>query len=630
MSENQRISTKKSKKIVECVPNFSEGRNLNKIKEITDVIAATPGVTLLDVEPGAATNRTVVTFIGDPLAVAEAAFRAIAKAAEIIDMSKHKGAHPRFGATDVCPFVPVEGVTMGECAEIAHKVGQRVGRELNIPVYFYEAAAKTIERKNLAAVRSGEYEGLEEKLKDSKWKPDEGPQKFNVRAGAIAMGAREFLIAYNITLASTQKQLATDIAFELREKGRVARRGNTKPIYLKGEILFYKKESFPCGNCDYIGATFDETRKHCNGEHGYDLDQLLKLNNIDSKKDIVGHKVYRAGKFKDCKAIGWFVDEYKRAQISINLTNYKVTSMHDVLDAARTLADNRGVVVTGSEVCGIVPYHALFEAGKYYLNKQGKHAGVPAADVLNAGVYGLKLDDATSFEIEKKVIGVPDCFYGGHLVRLPLKDLADEVSRDTPAPGGGSIAAVSGALGGALVSMVAALTHGKEGTEERDQKLAEIAEKVQIIKDKLIEGVDADTNAFNAYMEARRLPNASADEKKYREEQMLGGMKAAINVPMDTARSSCEIIGLAFDVAKIGNPNSLSDAAVGAQTAYAGVRGGVWNVLINLKDVSDSKYIKEMQKKCDELLFKAQKQLDEVTSFIDKKLLEMISESKKG
>ena len=336
-----------SRKLVECVPNISEGRDAAKIKQVVDAIAAVPGVRLLDVDPGADTNRTVITFVGEPEAALEGAFRCIAEAATVIDMRQHHGAHPRLGATDVVPFVPVEGVSMEDCAELARRLGQRVGEELGIPAYLYESAASRPERRNLAEVRKGEYEGLEAKLKDPEWQPDFGPSRFHAQAGATIIGAREFLVAYNITLNSADKAHATDIAFELREKGRVARRGRVEPFYQAGELIFYEEGSFPCGNCEFTSATFQETVEHCASAHGYDLPALMRMNDVDPEHPI-GQKVRRRGRFGHCKAIGWYVDTYRRAQISVNLTDYKQTSPHAVLEEARALAAERGLVVTGS------------------------------------------------------------------------------------------------------------------------------------------------------------------------------------------------------------------------------------------------------------------------------------------
>jgi glutamate formiminotransferase/formiminotetrahydrofolate cyclodeaminase len=615
-------------RIVECVPNFSEGRDRHKLKQVTDAIEAVAGVRLLNVDPGADTNRTVVTFVGSPEGVAEAAFQAIARAAAVLDMATHHGAHPRLGATDVCPFVPVEGVTMQDCVRLAREVGERVGRELGIPVYLYEEAATRPERRNLAEIRKGEYEGLAQKLQNPEWQPDFGPARFDPKTGATIIGAREFLIAYNITLNSADKQHASDIAFELRERGRVARRGNTQPYYFRGRQLFYRESSYPCGNCDFVGSAYAETSTHCREAHGYDLDELLRLNSIEPP-EVVGQKVHKPGRFRACKAIGWYVGEYHRAQISINLTNYRVTPPQAVLEEARRLAAERGLVVTGSEVVGLIPYQALLEAGRHSLRQQGKTCGVPVPDVLRAAAFSLGLNDVAPFEIEGKVLGLPN-LGGGPLARLSVSDFADEVSRDTPAPGGGSIAAVAGALGAALASMVANLTHGKEGTEERDPELAHIAEGCQKLKDVLVAGIDEDTNAFTAYMEARRLPQGTPEEKAHREERMQEGLKIAVEVPWRTAETSFAAMQLARQVMDVGNPASLSDAAVGVVMGFAGVRGGIWNVLINLKDLSDAAHVGDMRRRSAELLAKARALLEEAGDLVDRRLAEAIDRPKKG
>jgi len=614
--------------IVECVPNFSEGRDPQKIRAITQAIEAVSGVELLNVEPGADTNRTVVTFVGAPEAVLEAAFQGMAKAAQLIDMSTHHGAHPRMGATDVCPFVPVEGVTMQDCAALAKRLGERVGKELGIPVYLYESAASSPARRNLADVRKGEYEALPKKLADAAWKPDFGPAQFNARSGATAIGAREFLIAYNINLNSTDKNHAAEIAYELRERGRVARAPNASPFYFRGKELKYAAGAYPCGSCSFVGKTFPETRAHCKDAHGYDLDSLLTQASIDIGA-VEGQKVYRPGTFKFVKAIGWYVDDYQRAQISINMTNYKETPLHAVFDEASKLATARGLRVTGSEIVGVVPFQALLETGRHYLKQQGKPLGQPLMDVLRCAVSSLGLSDVAPFDIEKKVLGLP-VTPAKALVKKTVEDFVAEVSRDTPAPGGGSIAALCGSMGAALASMVSNLTHGKVGTEERDAELARIAEATQQVKDELLKLVDDDTNAFNAFMEARRLPQGTPEEKATRLKKMQEGLLIAIDVPWRTAELSYQAMELARDAAAIGNPNSVTDAAVGAQVAWAGVRGALWNVVINLKDLTDAATVKTMQEKSASLLAKARKLADESGAGIDARLAEMVAKGKKS
>ncbi len=608
-----------AEKLIECVPNFSEGRNQTVIKQITDEIEKTEGVKLLDVDPGPDMNRTVVTFIGEPEGVKEAAFNAIKKAAELIDMSKHHGSHPRMGATDVCPFVPVSGVTTEEAIELSKEVAERVGKELNIPVYLYEKSARKPERKNLAIIRQGEYEALPEKLKNPEWKPDFGPAEFNSKAGATVIGVREFLIAYNIDLNTREVLHATDIAFELREKGRSARRGNIKPFYYKGKsIIKYREGSYPCGSCDFEGKTIQETIEHCKTAHGYDLRKLLTLNGIDPEHPE-GKSVKKPGLFKQCKAIGWMVPKYDRAQISINLTDYKVTSMHHVLEATRKLAAERGLVVTGSEIVGMVPFPALLETGKYYLRKQGRSTGIPVKDILSTAVQSLGLNDVAEFNIEERVLGLPKNTEDA-LVELKVTDFVDEVSRESPAPGGGSIAALSGALGAALSSMVANLTANKRGSEEIDEILNTAADKCQEIKNELVKIIDEDTNAFNAYMEARRLPNKTAEQKEERHRAMQEGLKKAVKVPLRTAQLSLEAIKIAKTVAEHGNPNSITDVGVGAQSTYTGALGGIYNVLINLKDIEDKNFVEQMKSECGNLKTEASKALGEVLRLVEGKL----------
>ncbi len=605
--------------LVECVPNFSEGRDLSVIKQITDRIESVEGVRLLDVDPGAEMNRTVVTFVGPPEEVAEAAFRAIEKAAELIDMAKHHGSHPRMGATDVCPFVPVSGISEEQCIRLSEEVAERVGRELHIPVYLYEKSARQEDRKNLAVIRRGEYEGLPQKLKDPHWKPDFGPAEFNARAGATVIGVREFLIAYNISLNTREVKYATDIAFELREKGRSARRGNTKPFYFKGgEILKYRQGHYPCGTCSFEGKTIRETIDHCRKKHDYDLARLLQVNGIDPQKPE-GKSVKKPGLFQYCKAIGWMVPEYDRAQISINLTNYKVTSTHHVLEATRKLAAERGLVVTGSEIVGMVPFPAILETGKYYLRQQGRSVGIPVNDILETAVQSLGLRDVADFKIEERVLGLPD-LSKSPLIQMKVNDFVDEVSRESPAPGGGSIAALAGSLGAALSSMVANLTANKRGSEAVDAILNEAAAKAQEIKADLAQAVDADTNAFNAYMEARRLPSKTEQEKKIRKQAEQDGLKQAVQVPLNTARRSLQALEIAQSVVNYGNPNSITDVGVGAQMAYSGVKGGVYNVLINLKDITDKAFIQKMRAECADLEKQAKAKLDEILTKVEKRI----------
>ena len=610
-----------AKKLVECVPNFSEGRNKKVINAIVEAIKSVDGVEVLDVDPGFDTNRTVITFIGEPEAVLEGAFRGIKKASELIDMSKHHGEHPRMGATDVCPFVPVSNITIEECVELAHKLAKRVGEELKIPVYLYEYAATRPERKNLANIRKGEYEGLAEKLKDPEWKPDYGPAEFNPKSGATVIGVREFLIAYNITLNTREKLYATDIALEIREKGRPKRVGNIKPFYTYGTIVKHKEGEFYCGNCDFVAKTQGELFEHCEKEHGYDLKALYKEHGIDYT-NLVGKPAIKAGKFKFCKAIGWYVDEYERAQISINLTNYKITPPHIVLEEVRKLATERGLVVTGSEIVGLIPFEALYQAGVYYLKKQGKSAGVPLDDILKTAVYSMGLNDVSEFNIKEKVLGYPS-LEDRKLINMTVKDLVDEVSRATPAPGGGSVSALASALGAALSSMVAGLTISKKKYLKVKELMAEIGEEAQKIKDELVKGIDDDTDAFNEYFVALKMPKNTEEEKRAREKAMLEGLKKAISVPLKTAENSLKAIEIAIRVAENGNINSITDAGVGGEVTYAGLRGAILNVLINLPGIEDKEFVNEMKEKTADLLTKGDKLIEELRAIVDKKMREM-------
>jgi glutamate formiminotransferase/formiminotetrahydrofolate cyclodeaminase len=528
------------------------------------------------------------------------------------------------GATDVCPFIPVSGVSTKDCIKLSEEVAQRVGQELKIPVYLYEKSARTPQRQNLAHVRMGEYEGLAEKLKKPEWTPDNGPAEFNPRTGATVIGVREFLIAYNINLNTTESKFATDIAFELREKGRSARRGNTIPFYFKGkEILKYTAGQYPCGNCNFNSKSMSELIKHCDKEHGYDLTELLKLNAIDIEKPE-GESVKKPGKFEHCKAIGWMVPEFNRAQISINLTNYKVTSMHDVLEETRRLAQERGIVVTGSEIVGMVPFPALLETGKYYLRKQMRSTGIPTSDILETAVQSLGLRDVSEFKIEERVLGLP-MTEQNDLVNRKVYDFIDEVSRESPAPGGGSIAALAGALGAALSSMVSNLSVGKRDSEGVDEILKPVADKTQELKDALVKAVDEDTNAFNAYMSARRLPDKSQQEKQKKENAIQEGLKQAVAVPLKTARLSAEVIEIAQVVVEKGNVNSVTDAGVGAHIAFTGVKGGVFNVLINLREIEDKKYVEEMKQICADLEQNSHQKLNRVMSLVDDAITKLMA-----
>lgn len=513
-------------RLVECVPNFSEGRDQKVIDAITAEIAANADVQLLDVDAGADTNRTVVTFVGEPEAVADAAFLSIARAAALIDMRSHTGEHPRMGATDVCPFVPVEGVSMDDCVALARQLAQRVGKELEIPVYLYEHAA-TGGRRSLGDARRGEYEGLAVRTD----KPDFGPD-FNPTAGATAIGAREFLIAYNVNLNTRDRRLAHQVAQAIRELGSPRR---------------------------------DEAGK------------LIK--------DASGKTVFEPGRFKECKAVGWYIDEYQRAQVSINLTNYKVTSLPAVFDACREEAATRGMRVTGSEIVGLVPRAALLAAGDHYLQKQGKTAGVPEADRIQAAILSLGLDELSPFDPAEKVV---EYRYGGTptaLRNMTLQDFADEVATDSPAPGGGSVAALCGALAGSLTAMVAALTHSKKGLEDRRSAMESIGMNAQVSKDWFTEAVDRDTAAFDAVLAAIRLPKKTEAELAKRDRAMSAANLAATLVPLEVLEQTVPAIELALQVARNGNPNSVSDAGVAGACGVAAAQGASLNVRINLANL---------------------------------------------
>jgi glutamate formiminotransferase/formiminotetrahydrofolate cyclodeaminase len=581
----------KMKKIIECVPNFSEGRDLAVIKQITDVIESVQGIRLLDVDPGESTNRTVVTFIGEPESVKEAAFRAVQKAAELIDMSQHSGEHARFGATDVCPFVPVAGATMDECAEIARQVGQRIGEELEIPVYLYEHAASSAKRQNLADVRSGEYEGLPAKLARPEWKPDFGPAEFNPKSGATAVGAREFLIAYNINLNTTDRRYANEIAYELRQRGRWKRIGNVEPFYYKGEVVFFEEGKFPDGNSDFVAATFEELAAFYQENYGADLAERYRSIGLDPD-NLNGAPVYKDGLFSHLKGIGWVVEDYQCAQISLNLTNYTIAAPHEVLEAARELAATRGIVITGSEAVGVVPYAAMQQAGHFYLQRMQKSTGIPARDVVTTAVQAMGLNDVADFDIDRKVIGLPVA--DGPLAAMTVAGFVDEVSRDTPAPGGGSIAALAGALGSALASMVVNLSIGKGEYDSRYEDLCELAGKAQAIKDDLVRAIDEDTEAFNEVLAGIRMAKDTPEQLAIRSKAIRAGYKCAAQVPLRTAERCRDVLDLCQQAADIGNLAVMSDAGVGALMAYAGVQGAIHNVRINLPHTRDDAFIAKM------------------------------------
>ena len=554
-------------KLVECVPNFSEGRNKEKINAITKEIESTPQVTLLDVDPGESTNRTVVTFIGSPEGVKEAAFKAIKKAAEVLDMSKHKGAHSRIGATDVCPFIPVSGVTMEDCIQLSQTLGERVAKELGIPVYLYEEAAQKPERKNLANIRVGEYEGLAEKLKDPKWAPDYGKPAFNPKAGATVIGAREFLIAYNINLNTRDRKLAHEIALNIREKGRAKRDK-------EGKIA----------------------------------------------RDANGKAIKIPGKFTEVKAVGWYIEDYGIAQISINFNNYKISPPHIVFDKVIKEAEKLGLRVTGSELVGLIPKEALLMAGRYYLEKQGKSPGVPEEELIKTAVISLGLNDVAPFEAEKKIIEYQFKEFESSLISLNLREFANELSMDSPAPGGGSTAALCGALSASLSSMVSNLTVGKKGYENVQNDVKKIAVNAQFLKDEFLRAVDLDTMAFNKFMEASRLPKKTDEQKEERTKTVGEASKEATLVPFGVLEKSIEALKLAKEVALKGNKNSLSDAGVAGLTAQAAAEGAYYNIKINLPSIQDTAFKSKIKRQATSLKKKSVKLGDELREIIEKEL----------
>ena len=544
-------------KLIECVPNFSEGRDTEKINIILDHIKQVDQITVLDVDPGKDTNRTVVTLVGPPEAIAEAAFQGIKIASEVLDMSKHSGTHPRMGATDVCPFIPINGVSEEECVELSKQVGKRVGEELRIPIYLYERSAQDPKRKKLPDIRKGEYEGLTDKLADPEWKPDYGPSKLHIKGGATVIGCRDFLIAYNINLNTRDHRLATDIAFELREAGRSKRipNPNSKNL-LDGEIVRHE----------------------------------------DGKPFKV------PGIFKEIKAIGWYVDSFKRAQISINFNNYKISTIHNVFDEACRLATERGIRVTGSELVGLIPLEAVVMAGTHYLKKQNRSIGVPVNDIIECAIQSLGLNDVAPFIINEKIIDY--AVDNGDQKEQTMIDtkFLNELSTNSPAPGGGSVAALAGSLGAALSSMVAALTHEKKEMLDSKPLMDKIGVEAQQLKDRLAVLVEEDAQAFNKVREANRLPATTDEEKDIKKESLDSANKYAIQIPLETAKKCLRVIELSQELVTNGNPNSVSDAGVAAEVALAGLRGACMNVMINLSEIDDTSYCEALQNEVDSLI----------------------------
>jgi glutamate formiminotransferase/formiminotetrahydrofolate cyclodeaminase len=494
------------------------------------------------------------------------------------------------GATDVVPFVPVAGISMEECAEIARRVGARIGEELGIPVYLYEHAASRPERRNLAKVRAGEYEGLEEKLKDPQWAPDFGPAAFNPRAGATAVGAREFLVAYNINLNTTDRRYANEIAYVLRERGRWKRTGNTDPFYYKGDVVDFAEDgTYPCGPCDFVGSSFKELEEHYRDVHGGDLRARYEALEIDPENPT-GH-VFTDGLFREVKAIGWVIDEYKRAQISMNLTNFKVSSPHELLEAAREQARKRGIEITGSEIVGLIPFEAIREAGRFYRKRMMKSTGIPIPDLVETAIQSMGLRDVAPFDPEEKVLALPRV--AGPLVLKPTFDFVDEVSRDTPAPGGGSVSALAGALGAALGAMVANLSVGKGEYDDRYQELCELADRAQVLKDALVKGVDEDTQAFDAVISGMRMPKDTPEERAVRDEAIQEGYKAATLVPLATVERCRDTLRLCLQMVQMAPEEMKSDVGTGALVARAGLLGAAYNVRINLNSIHDEAFCQE-------------------------------------
>ena len=600
--------------IVECVPNFSEGRNPAVLDAISNAIAAVSGIRILGLDPGADTNRAVVTFVGPPEAVEKAAFRGVARAARLIDMREHTGAHPRTGAADVVPFVPVSGVTMQDCVEIARRVGRRIGDELGIPVFLYEHAATCPQRRDLARIRSGEYEGMAEKLKDPAWRPDFGPAEPSPTAGVTSVGAREFLIAYNINLNSTDRRYADDIAYALRERGRWKRVGNTEPFYYKGEIVRFPEDgTYPCGPCDFVGSSFEELETHFREVHRGDLRARYEALDIDP--EAPSGPVFDEGLFADVKAIGWVIDAYKRAQISINCTNFEVSPPHEVLEAAREEARKRGVVVTGSELVGLIPFEALRRAGEFYRRRAMKSTGIPVPDLLETAVQSMGLRDVTPFEVRERVLALPTV--DGPLMLRPTYDLVDEVSRETPAPGGGSVAALAGALGSALASMVANLSVGKGEFDEHYEQLCAIAERTQAAKDRLVRLVDEDAGSFESVVEAMRMPRDTDEARARRDAAMQAGYEIATLVPLDTAQNCLEAIELCREIAAMAPPEMISDAGTGALMAYAGLKAALYNVRTNLSKITDQAFRNDVLDRLEGLVRRADETARSVEELVE-------------
>ncbi|WP_314739652.1 glutamate formimidoyltransferase [Hoylesella pleuritidis] len=566
---------KKEKQIVECVPNFSEGRNPEVIKQITDIIERSKGIKLLDVDPGEATNRTVVTFVGSPEDVIEAAYLAVEKASQIIDMRLHHGAHPRMGATDVLPLIPVSNITLDECADLARRLAQRIADNLGVPTYCYEAAARTPERRNLAVCRKGEYEALPEKVNTPGKEPDFGARPYDeklARTGCTAVGARNFLIATNFNLNSTSTRRANAIAFDVREKGRPLREGDA----LTGKI----------------------------------------------KTDEQGQPVMQPGTLKGTKAIGWYIDEYKIAQVSMNITDINATPLHVAFDEVCRCAQNRGVRITGTEIVGLIPKRTLIEAGKYFLEKQQRSTGIPETDIIDIAIRSMGLSDLKTFNPREKVIEflLEDIDKQSRLIDLTVKHFAEETSRESPAPGGGTIAAYMGALAAALGTMVANLSSHKRGWDAQWEKFSRWADRGQEQIAELLELVDEDTEAFNRIMSAFALPKQTAEDKAARSKAIQEATLYATQVPLHTMQAAYCTFDICRAMAEEGNPNSVSDAGVGALAARAAVLGAGLNVKINAGGLKDRETADRLIAEANQLIAKANEAEKEIMNIVESKL----------
>ncbi len=553
------------RQLIECVPNFSEGLDMNIIKQITNEIESVEGVKLLNIDPGKATNRTVVTFVGTPGEVINAAFLAIKKASELIDMSKHSGEHPRMGATDVCPLVPIANIDMDEVVKYAHKLGERVGKELGIPGYFYEYAATSPERINLALVRKGEYEALKVKLANPKWRPDFGPAEFNKakHTGATAISARDFLIAYNVNLNTTSTRRANAVAYDIREKGRIKRVGEL----LSGDIV----------------------------------------------KDEQGNTLWTPGKLKHVKAIGWFIEEYGVTQVTMNITNIKETPLHIAFDQTAKAADARGLRATGSELVGLVPKSAMLDAGKYFLKKQNRSTGIHESEIIKIAVKSMGLNELSEFDPQNRIIEyMLENDENKKLIDLSLKEFADETASESSAPGGGSISAYVGTLGISLASMVANLSAHKRDWDERWEEFSDWADQGQILKDELLFLVDEDTKSFNKIMESIRLPDGTETEKKERKEAIDKATKHAILTPFRVMETCLKSMNMIQKMAEIGNPNSVTDAGVGALCARTAVIGAFLNVKINCIDFDAPEFVSDILAKGEVLVAQAKEKETEI------------------